>query len=85
MLEKKRNILAVSSRETEKLEQNFFMTQNANLASIVKKIDLNMNTSNWLFILDIEDGMQDIDGFGRRPYALITIIKNDLIHSCTFA
>ena len=57
MLEKKRNILAVSSRETEKLEQNFFMTQNANLASIIKKIDLNMNTSNWLFILDIEDGM----------------------------
>ena len=53
MLEKKRNILAVSSRETEKLEQNFSMTQNANLASIVKKIDLNMNTSNWLFILDI--------------------------------
>ncbi|CAH3168214.1 unnamed protein product [Pocillopora meandrina] len=58
------------------------MTQNANLASIGKK-DLNMNTSNWLFILDIEDGMHDIDGFGRRPYVLIIIIKNYLIHSYT--
>ena len=72
------------SPQEEKLEQNFSMTQNANLASIGKKIDLNMNTSNWLFISDIEDGMHDIDGLGRRPYVLIIIIKNYLIHSCTF-
>ena len=41
-------------------KRTFLWPKNTNLASIGKKIDLNMNPSNWLFVLDIEDGMQDI-------------------------
>ena len=48
------------SPQEEKLEENFPMTQKCILGQYWKENWSYVNPSNWLFILDDEDGVQDI-------------------------
>ena len=62
--------------------RTFLWSKNANLGNIGKKIDFNMNTSYWLFILDIKDEMQDIQ-LWEWSYVPMIIMKK-ISYNCTF-